>query len=733
VATIAVLALLAGALAFQQRRSARAAEARAKQKATEAADAATREASLRTDSELRRLASEAQATAASHPDLAMLLAVEAYRRQPGVGSESALDAALLSQPAIRRFFDVVLPADKTVRSMAASSAGLVALDLDGTVMILDTARMRPTGVTINPGSRSRLVFSRSGNELATATATGEIRRWDPQTGHEVAPRIHIHDTFAQSLDPPIDYLPDGSLVVADQADVQVVPPGAAGPVRHLVVPGAPAVVAIAVSPSGARIAVSWQAGADANTDGAVAVLDAADLSSTSVPWVRGVPTTLRFARDDRLFVSAIGANVSGSIGLVDVVTGSLVGGVADVISAPLDLVTVEDGGALAAPISGGLLRVRPDLSVGPRIELRGLIPLTRLPDGTILGVASGRLVEIDPDELSAIGSRVSANGRQAVGLLAGAEGKLLLRNPDSTMVVVDRATLAPLSPPLVASVPVGTNAPVSLSPDGAQVAVAGPTGVEVIDVAPGRSIRTPIPIPSFDRPAFSPDGHQLLLGGIDGKLHLIDVATGTERWARDFHGEAVLGSGWSNDGRLVAARTFRGDVRILDASTGADVTGPMTGVFDLTFAPAGETAVVAGTTGTDLRIIDARTGTAVRTFPGLGGFYFAVFVRNGRWVSAMTGSGLVELIDIESGTRLGVPIRVTRDAVSGGYSSFIVSNGLYWGPADRPVVYYDLDPDSWATTACRAAGRNLTREEWDQYVGSLGPYRATCSQYPAAS
>ena len=98
----------------------------------------------------------------------------------------------------------------------------------------------------------------------------------------------------------------------------------------------------------------------------------------------------------------------------------------------------------------------------------------------------------------------------------------------------------------------------------------------------------------------------------------------------------------------------------------------------------------------------------------------------------MTGSGLVELFDIESGARVGVPLRVADDAISDLRRSVIVSKGLYWGAPNGPVVYYDLDPASWADIACRAAGRNLTRAEWDQYLGSLGAYRATCPQYPAA-
>ena len=238
-AVLVVAAVVAAAIAVVQRRRADANAAAAKQRATEAAAAATREASARTDAELRRLASEAQTTAVSQPDLAMLLAVEAYRRQPGELSESALDAALVTQPAIRRFIDAGLPADKTVRSMAAS-AGLVAFELDGMVSIHDVATLRPTGVTIATGIRSRVAFSPSGNELVTSTAAGEIRRWDPRAGREVAPVVHVEPTFAYSSEPPISYLPDGSLVVGDGGVVRIVPPGGPVPAGSVGLPGASA-------------------------------------------------------------------------------------------------------------------------------------------------------------------------------------------------------------------------------------------------------------------------------------------------------------------------------------------------------------------------------------------------------------------------------------------------------------------------------------------------------------
>ncbi len=53
------------------------------------------------------------------------------------------------------------------------------------------------------------------------------------------------------------------------------------------------------------------------------------------------------------------------------------------------------------------------------------------------------------------------------------------------------------------------------------------------------------------------------------------------------------------------------------------------------------------------------------------------------------------------------------------------------GGRGTAITLWDLDVNDWARDACRVAGRNLTREEWQTYLGSLGPYHVTCPQYPS--
>ena len=45
---------------------------------------------------------------------------------------------------------------------------------------------------------------------------------------------------------------------------------------------------------------------------------------------------------------------------------------------------------------------------------------------------------------------------------------------------------------------------------------------------------------------------------------------------------------------------------------------------------------------------------------------------------------------------------------------------------------WDLDVDSWGGLACLAAGRNLTRDEWDEVGPRDEGYHATCPQWPAS-
>ena len=66
-----------------------------------------------------------------------------------------------------------------------------------------------------------------------------------------------------------------------------------------------------------------------------------------------------------------------------------------------------------------------------------------------------------------------------------------------------------------------------------------------------------------------------------------------------------------------------------------------------------------------------------------------------------------------------------RTSQAGNQNGTVILTGSNNGVAS----VWDFDPQRWEATACRLAGRNLTRAEWTQYLPGR-TYHASCSQWP---
>lgn len=49
---------------------------------------------------------------------------------------------------------------------------------------------------------------------------------------------------------------------------------------------------------------------------------------------------------------------------------------------------------------------------------------------------------------------------------------------------------------------------------------------------------------------------------------------------------------------------------------------------------------------------------------------------------------------------------------------------------DKTIILWDLDLDHLKVETCRTANRNLTCEEWRNYIGVGTPYHKTCEALP---
>lgn len=72
----------------------------------------------------------------------------------------------------------------------------------------------------------------------------------------------------------------------------------------------------------------------------------------------------------------------------------------------------------------------------------------------------------------------------------------------------------------------------------------------------------------------------------------------------------------------------------------------------------------------------------------------------------------------------GHQAKITSMAFSGD-SKLLVSGG-----EDGLIVLWDLSETSWRERACRMANRNLTKKEWNDYVGDSKPFEILCPSAP---
>jgi hypothetical protein len=115
------------------------------------------------------------------------------------------------------------------------------------------------------------------------------------------------------------------------------------------------------------------------------------------------------------------------------------------------------------------------------------------------------------------------------------------------------------------------------------------------------------------------------------------------------------------------------------------------------------------------------------------------FVRGGSWLvttengfspEASPAPTRVDLWDAATLQPIGDPLTVPPDAA---YLSPNLGGDKLGTGADAdsglPLVW-NMNPTSWAATACQIAGRNLSHVEWNEYLAGQ-PYRKTCPRWPA--
>jgi WD40 repeat protein/DNA-binding SARP family transcriptional activator/energy-coupling factor transporter ATP-binding protein EcfA2 len=145
-------------------------------------------------------------------------------------------------------------------------------------------------------------------------------------------------------------------------------------------------------------------------------------------------------------------------------------------------------------------------------------------------------------------------------------------------------------------------------------------------------------------------------------------------------------------------------------------------------SPAGDRAVVTGVEGGQVLVIDLTTGTPVRpvvaAHPGnVSGISFSP---DGSRLITGAEDGSVVLWDPETATQVARVSLPTPGNTMAGFrpdGTLLLAQGFTTGST---LYVWDPSTNRGIELACRAAGRELTREEWRDTFGGL-PYQEVCA------
>jgi WD40 repeat protein len=555
----------------------------------------------------------------------------------------------------------------------------------GSVELRDTRTATRRAILTGEGmGYVSLAFNPDGTRLAGTDERGNVAIWDTTSPARDAAFLPAHADRAV-FSPPA-WSADGRVIATvDTAGVVTLwDAGTRSPVGDPISTGVPvANTAIAFSPKGATLAVG-------TVGGGVMLYDAhLHRAEAPLPLLGRLVTWLAFSSDGATLATC---DTAGAVTLWDTTTH-----VARGPALRVGVTTANRGGVLT---SKQLVTIGPETAAVWRTESRDPALGKVLRD---FKRASGALLTPDGATLQ-MGDEDGAYAyydvrRQAIGNY-GSVGRTFSQSFAATF-----------------------------SPDGLGVANAHTDGrVVVYDVADSGSTtflghRLPAVVV-----AFSPDGHRLAAGGVDGTVLVWDVATRRRLQTLGGGGAAMWGVAFSPDGRLLAVSSIDGAVTLYDAQTYRVIHTFATheAPFHVAFSPDSRTLAIAGSAGTLLLdVASARPLGAPLT--GHTALVFDVaFTRDGHTLATASDDGTVVLYDVASEQPIGDPL-AAEDGRATGVALTPDGRTLFTSHDGGEVVRWDIDPDSWQRLACTIAGRNLTRDEWRQYLGNR-PYHATCER-----
>ena len=245
------------------------------------------------------------------------------------------------------------------------------------------------------------------------------------------------------------------------------------------------------------------------------------------------------------------------------------------------------------------------------------------------------------------------------------------------------------------------------------------------DPVTGRKIAE-YPIVFWSAVAASTNGRWIAFG--ERATQVFDVRSGKPVAFLTKVGEWSRSLSFSSDGRRLAVAENGRAASVYDTTTWepiGEIGTPADGIVAVRYSPDGSTLATIGDDGRiTLRdpITNAPRRTLVGSSYGTLGDAPLWFSADGRY--ALSGSdGKARLWDLRAAVQIGDPFPNDDDFQLDGNDGLKLLTAV----GDH-MLLWNLDPATWLAIACRAAGRNLSAEEWRTFGPAGEPYHQTCDQ-----